>query len=109
MHAYVVAELRRIDQEWHEHWEAGKALSQRRNEIEALYPETRRIGDRIRRARKNLGLSQQLLARIAGLHPSTISSIECGHGVSTTSLIHLSQTLGVTIDWMLRGDEEVES
>lgn len=101
MHAAAVAELRRLDEEWAELREATDALLQRNAEIEARYPSARRIGDRVSRARANLDLSQEMLARIAGLHPSTISSIECGKGVSTPSLLQLSDALGVTIDWLL--------
>jgi DNA-binding XRE family transcriptional regulator len=74
----VIAELREIEQERRRVLAALDALDKRRAEVEQRYPPSRRLGDRVRQARTGLGISQRMLARIAGLSPSTISRIERG-------------------------------
>jgi len=57
---------------------------------------------RIRERRKQLGLSQEELAARLELDQKQISKWENGHGNPTAqTLIHLAQTLDVTIDWLV--------
>ena len=74
----VAAQLRQIDHERQELRRALDSLLLHRELVEARYPARRRLGDRVRQARIELGVSQRMLARIAGLHPSTIGRIERG-------------------------------
>ena len=74
----TLAELRRIEQERRGLRDRLDRLDEQRALVEQDYPPSRRMGDRVRAARMGLGLSQVMLARIAGLHRSTISRIERG-------------------------------
>jgi ribosome-binding protein aMBF1 (putative translation factor) len=68
-------------------------------ELYRLYPFNERLGDRLRRARERSGLSQLMLARIAGLHPSTVSRAERSGRTSYTTLVAICRVLGVAADW----------
>jgi ribosome-binding protein aMBF1 (putative translation factor) len=96
----VVAELRQIRQEWRALRDAQDELLMRRELAEARYPASRRLGDRVRTARVGLGLSQVMLARVAGLHPSTISRIERGANgdISGKAMLRLWLVFGPTVD-----------
>jgi transcriptional regulator with XRE-family HTH domain len=65
------------------------------------------VGDRIAIIRKKLGLSQTDLATKSGLKPPTISQYESGsRNPSYEALIKLSGALGVTTDFLIKGEEE---
>jgi DNA-binding XRE family transcriptional regulator len=68
-------------------------------ELHRMYPFHDRLGDRLRRARKRSGLSQRMLARVAGLHPSTISRAERSGRTSYATMTAICAVLGVTADW----------
>ena len=60
------------------------------------------LGARIRRPRKDLGLTQSSLAEQAGLAPSNISHIERGASkVSLGSLVKIANILGCSADDLL--------
>lgn len=60
------------------------------------------IGVRIRRLRKERGLTQQTLAEMAGQEPSNISHIERGATkLSLPTLVGVANALGVTVDQIL--------
>lgn len=60
------------------------------------------IGTRIRRLRKNQGLTQQALAEISGQEPSNISHIERGATkLSLPTLVSIANALGVSADELL--------
>lgn len=60
------------------------------------------IGIRIRRIRKERGLTQQRLAEMSNLEPSNISHIERGATkLSLPSIINIANALGVTVDDLL--------
>lgn len=60
------------------------------------------IGVRIRRLRKERGLTQQTLAELSGQEPSNISHIERGATkLSLPTLVGVANALGVTVDQIL--------
>ncbi len=68
-------------------------------------------GQRIRRRRKELGLTQAALAKLAGCEQSTISELETGESKmpSAENLQGLAKALKVTKTWIITGkDGEIE-
>ncbi len=66
------------------------------------------LGERIRKRRQELGLTQNSLAQALGLTPQHISVIEQDKRVpSLSSLGKLAEELGVTIDYLVTGKESV--
>lgn len=62
------------------------------------------VGDRIRKARENKGLSQWELATRAGIRPETVSHLECNRRQAALgSLWKLAPVLGVKMEWLLNG------
>ena len=60
------------------------------------------VGMRIRRIRKNKGLTQQTLAEMSGQEPSNISHIERGATkLSLPTAVNIANALGVTVDELL--------
>jgi transcriptional regulator with XRE-family HTH domain len=54
------------------------------------------VGDRLRAARKEIGLSQETLAHLSGLHRTYVSSIERGErNLSILNLLTLATVLEV--------------
>ena len=67
---------------------------------------TGRVAASLRALRRARGLSQQELARLAGVTASAISQAErAERGLSLGTLAQLSSALGITIDDLLHGDE----
>ena len=65
------------------------------------------IGARIREARRELGMSQEELARRAGMAVGTVSRYERGQLIpGGKSLQKLKLGLGVTVAWLLGEDSE---
>ena len=63
------------------------------------------IGCRIRNIRKYLGMPQEVLAVRCGRTIAYIKSIEDGQSrLSVKTLVILSEALGVTADYILRGE-----
>lgn len=67
-------------------------------ELYRMYPFRERLGDRLRRARERSGLTQVMLARVAGLHPSTVARAERIGRPSYETLVALCEVLGIA-DW----------
>ena len=64
-----------------------------------------RIGEGLRRLRRERHLGQGDLARAAGVSPSAISQAEAGHrGLSLDTLLALSESLGVGLDELLSNE-----
>lgn len=61
------------------------------------------IGDRVRDERARLGISQQTLARLAGVSTSTIGNLEAGIRSQPRALLSIAQALGVTPEWLENG------
>lgn len=63
----------------------------------------REIGERVRKARLAKGMSQAQLAEALNISPPYVSNIETGkHIMKITTLIKLTEALGVSNDWVLR-------
>lgn len=68
------------------------------------------IGQRIRRQRKHLNLTQQQAAELLGVSPNFYGKVERGiHGLSYASLIKLPQVLKVSLDYILTGKVHSDS
>lgn len=66
------------------------------------------IGERIRRRRQELNLTQRDLAESLSLTPQHISAIEQDkRAPSLSSLARLAEQLGVTIDYIVTGKENL--
>jgi transcriptional regulator with XRE-family HTH domain len=64
------------------------------------------IGDRIRKRRQVLKITQQELARAVAVTPQHISALEQNkRGPSLPSLARLAEELGVTVDYLVTGKE----
>ncbi len=68
------------------------------------------IGERIRKRRRELGLTQRELARRLDIRYATISDVERGihKDVSSTLLRQLAKALGVTADYLIGMYDEDE-
>ncbi|WP_107689156.1 helix-turn-helix domain-containing protein [Neisseria wadsworthii] len=61
------------------------------------------IGDRIKKARLNLKLSQSELAKRANVSQGTIGQLESGRNQSSGKIVELATALNVTPEWLLYG------
>lgn len=61
------------------------------------------LGIRLKKARSDAGLTQEELARSAGVTQKTISKIERGDQVATAAIVPLARALGVTPEWLAEG------
>lgn len=62
-----------------------------------VHAELRRFGARVRQERTRLGISQEELADLAGLHRTYVGGMERGErNVGILNLIRLARALGVT-------------
>lgn len=67
------------------------------------------IGNRIRQAREAKGWSQEDVAKIVNLSPSTVSQWENGgQRIKIDTLAVVAQALECSVDWLLYGKERVE-
>lgn len=72
---------------------------------------TGRIADsfarRMTHSRKKKGFTQDELSKLVGVTRSQVANIESGrHDPTATFLLKLSDAIGVSIDWLLRGDAD---
>jgi ribosome-binding protein aMBF1 (putative translation factor) len=93
------AEIRRLRCEKHAAQRVAEYCDWQLAELYRMYPFRDRVGDRLRRARERSGLSRTMLARVAGLHPSTVARAETTGRTSYSTLVALCQVLGITVDW----------
>ena len=63
------------------------------------------IGERVRKYRRQKGLSQEQLGAMVGFSQSKISKIESGDWDSLSDLKLLAKALGVPIEELVREDE----
>lgn len=59
---------------------------------------------RIRERRRALRLSQEALARALEVSKNTVARWEAGGGVEQQNLIALAELLGVSMEWLMRGE-----
>src|ERR671931_183501 len=64
-------------------------------DLHRRYPRESGLGSRLRDARRRSGLSQEMVARIAGVHPSTISRLERAQPASERTITAVCQVLRV--------------
>jgi len=68
------------------------------------------LSDRIRRLRKQRGLTQQQLADAFGINKASVAEWESGRtGPSNDRMAQLSEVLATTVDYLLRGDDAAQS
>lgn len=69
-------------------------------------PESRAIGSRIAEARARLGLSQVALAKILSISSGAVGQYEIGRNLPKSARFEaISKALGVTVEWLLTGDD----
>lgn len=61
------------------------------------------FGERVRDRRKELGLNQSQVAKLAGLEQPTISHIETGRNASSTEILALAKALDCYPAWLKNG------
>ena len=68
------------------------------------------LGDKIKKLRKSIGMTQKELAEATGIKRSTIGMVESNkQGTSNENLIRLAQVLNVTVDYLLLDDSTLEN
>src|SRR5262249_26689673 len=61
---------------------------------------------RLRQARERASLTQSELARRIGVKPQSIQALESGAAKSTSHVVAIARVLGVSPDWLDRGEGE---
>lgn len=63
------------------------------------------VGDRIREIREEMGMKQDVLAERAGLSKGFLSDVENNkRNVGSQNLLKISNVLGASVDYLLRGE-----
>lgn len=70
-------------------------------------PNMETMGDRVRRRRKELGMSQAELAAAAGCSQPSIKKVEAGG--NTTLILEIAKALQVTPDWLKSGPDSADN
>lgn len=67
------------------------------------------LGEKIKKLRKSLGMTQQELANAANVKRSTIGMLESNkQGTSNDTLMKLAKVLNTTIDYLLSDNDELD-
>lgn len=67
------------------------------------------LGEKIKKLRKALGMTQQELANAANVKRSTIGMLESNkQGTSNDTLIKLAKVLNTTVDYLLSDNDELD-
>lgn len=75
-----------------------------------MYDYKKDMGERIRTRRKRLSMTQEYVAEKLGISVKHFSEVERGlTGLSVENLIKLSDCLGLSLDYMIKGDTERET
>lgn len=62
------------------------------------------LGDRVKRLRTELGLTQDALAQKAGISKSFLSDVENGkRSIGAETLLDLGRSMGVSLDYLMTG------
>ncbi len=68
------------------------------------------LGDKVKKLRKSLGITQSDLAKAISVSQSTIGMIEGNkQGTSSDTLIRLAKALNTTAEYLLSDSEEIEN
>ena len=67
----------------------------------------RDVAGRLRMRRLELGLNKSQLARQAGICHSVITRIESGEYRYSRHLFRIADELGVSVDWLVRGNSPI--
>ncbi len=63
-----------------------------------------RLGKRLREARATRGMSQEVLAQLAGLNRNYVNQVECGRrNVSIVNLVKIADALAVDLAVLITG------
>ena len=73
-----------------------------------LVPSQETLADRLRRARKQKGWSQEFLAQRADTSQAVIQKIENGKSLRPRNIEHIAEALDVRPAWLMFGVNEVE-
>ncbi len=75
-----------------------------------MYDYKKDMGERVRTARKRLSMTQEFVAEKLGISVKHFSEVERGlTGLSVENLIKLSDCLGLSLDYMIKGDDRREN
>lgn len=66
------------------------------------------VGDRVKQARQDAGMTQEMLAKISGVAQARISALELNKNKTSRYLIQLSTALGVDPSWLSTGAATAE-
>ena len=70
-----------------------------------MYDYKKDMGERIRKRRKRLSMTQEFVAEKLGVSVKHFSEVERGlTGLSVENLVKLSDCLGLSLDYMIKGD-----
>ncbi|PWD85831.1 LexA family protein [Ignatzschineria cameli] len=61
------------------------------------------LKERLKEARKRMGISREKLAELAGVSTSTITFLENGRNDGSKFLVEIARVLGVTAEWLMYG------
>jgi XRE family aerobic/anaerobic benzoate catabolism transcriptional regulator len=62
------------------------------------------LGKRLREARTKRGMSQEVLAELAGLNRNYVNQVECGRrNVSIVNLVKIAEAMDVELATLIRG------
>lgn len=67
------------------------------------------LGNRIRKARMNCGITQEKLAEMVDISTNFMSLIENGRNMSVETLVKIADALGVTVDYLLSDTMDLQS
>ena len=69
-----------------------------------------KLGERIKQRRTELGWTQDVLAQKAGLSKGFLSDVENSkRSISAENLLDVARVLGLSLDYLMTGEEEQES
>jgi transcriptional regulator with XRE-family HTH domain len=63
-----------------------------------------KLGKRLRETRSARGMSQEVLAQLAGLNRNYVNQVECGRrNVSIVNLVKIAEALAVDLEMLIAG------
>ena len=83
-----------------------KSTSKKTSKLGDKTPKDPAFAERLKTKRKELGLNQEILAKMAGVSNTTLQNYESGQYPKGEHAIALAQALTCSLDWLLIGKEE---